>query len=298
MLKARGDGGALASAAVADYVSLVKPRAMSLVVVTALTAMVVAGGALPPAGLTLATLVGGCLVSAGANALNCYWDRDIDALMERTRRRPLPRGRLRPRQALAFGLALTVAGTLALALFANWLAAALALAANLFYVLVYTGWLKRRTPQNVVIGGTAGAIAPLIGWAAAANGLEPAALALAALVLCWTPPHFWALALLAVADYRRAGVPMLPVRRGEQVTKRQILFYAALTSIASLLPVLAGRSGSLYLAAAVPLDLALLGLAALLLRDGGGRWTRRLFKYSVAYLGILCLAMALDVVLF
>ncbi len=270
---------------------------MSLVVVTALAAMVVAGDGLPPASLTLATLIGGCLVSAGANALNCYWDRDIDALMERTRHRPLPRGRLRPRQALRFGLGLTVVGTLSLGLLANWLAAALALAANLFYVLVYTGWLKRRTPQNIVIGGAAGAVAPLIGWAAAVNHLEPAALALAALVLCWTPAHFWSLALLAAEDYRRAGVPMLPVRRGEKATQRQILFYAFLASVASLLPVLAGRAGSLYLGAAVPSDLVLLGLAALLVSKGG-RWMRRLFKYSVAYLGILCLALALDVALF
>ncbi|MHB1004977.1 MAG: heme o synthase [Chloroflexota bacterium] len=282
----------------ADYLSLAKPKAMTLVVITALAAMVVAQAGVPPLGLLLATLLGGSLSSAGANALNCYVDRDIDALMRRTRARPLPAGRLSPGPALVFGLGLSVLGVAMLALGVNAFAAGLAAVANAFYVVVYTGFLKRRTDQNIVIGGLAGATAPLIGYAAVAGRLDATALALAALVLCWTPPHFWSLALLSAADYRRAAVPMLPVVRGPLAAKRQIVVYAVLAGLVALLPALRGPLGAPYLAVAVALGLVFVGLATRLGDGAGDPATRRLFRFSIVYLGTLCLAMVADRLMF
>lgn len=281
----------------ADFVSLAKPKAMALVVITALTGMALASGGIPPWRLVLATLVGGCLVSAGANALNCYLDRDVDALMARTSGRPLPGGRLRPGHGLVFGLALSLLGSWVLLFFVNPLAAMLATGANAFYVLVYTAYLKHRTDQNVVIGGIAGAMAPLIGYAAVANHLDAGALGLAALVFVWTPPHFWSLALLSVEDYRRAGVPMLPVARGVAFTHRQIVVYASLTAVVALSPAVAGSLGFFYLAVAVALGGGLVGLAARLRRDGTRRRAQALFRYSVLYLGLICVALVADLVL-
>ncbi|MHB1131810.1 MAG: heme o synthase [Chloroflexota bacterium] len=276
-----------------DYLSLAKPRALSLVIIAALAGSLLAAGSPSPA-LLAVTLLGGGLAAAGANALNCYCDRDIDALMARTRARPLPAGRLLPGQALAFGLGLTVAGPLVLALGASTLAAALALGANAFYLLVYTQALKRRTPWNVVIGGLAGAMAPLIGWTAAGRELHVLPLWLGVLVLCWTPPHFWSLALLVADEYRAAGVPMWPVARGVAATKRQIVYYAALTVAVSLAPALWGLLGGLYLAAALPLGAGFLLAALRQARDAGLGGTRFAFKYSVFYLALLCLAAVAD----
>ena len=276
-----------------DYLNLAKPRALALVVITALAASALATG-VPSPGLVGVTLLGGVLAAAGANVLNCYLDRDIDALMPRTRLRPLPAGRLSARAALVFGGALSAAGPLVLGLGANWLAAALALAANAFYLVVYTGWLKRATPWNIVIGGSAGSMAPLIGWAASGRDFTYLPFCLGALVLCWTPPHFWSLALLVAEEYRAAGVPMWPVVFGARSAKRQILGYAVLSLLISLLPVAAGLLGAFYLATAIVLGLGLVAAAGLQVRDDGLRWTRFTFRYSTAYLGLICLAMVID----
>lgn len=295
---ASGGAARPALAVMADFASLAKPKAASLVVVTAAAAMFVAAGDPPPPALAAVALLGGTLVAFGANALNCYLDRRIDALMVRTAARPLPAGRLRPSQALAFGVVTAATGFFLLLVFVNALAAALALGANAFYVLVYTGYLKRRTDQNVVIGGAAGAAAPLIGYAAIAGRLDPAAFALAALVLFWTPPHFWSLALLAEGDYRRAQVPMLPVVRGRVATRRQIVIYAALTALAALLPVGLSPLGWPYAVVALPLSAVLLALALRLGDDTDNYRARAFFRYSVVYLALLCLSMVCDLSLF
>ena len=291
-LGAKGEGRG-ARGQLADYLSLAKPRTLGLVVVTALAALALAGQE-PRPGLVAVTLLGGGLAAAGANALNCYLDRDIDALMPRTRGRPLPARRLPPRAALLFGAALSLAGPLVLGLWANWLAAALALAANGYYLVVYTAWLKRATPWSIVVGGAAGAAAPLIGWAASGREFTFLPFCLAALVLCWTPAHFWSLALLVAEEYRAAGVPMWPVAFGERATKRWILGYAALSLLVSLLPAAVGLLGIFYLAAAVVLGAGLVAAAWMQNREAGLRWSRLTFRYSVLYLGLICLAMVVD----
>lgn len=280
------------------YVSLIKPRSLSLVVITALAAILIATPTVPPLSLTLVALLGGGMAAAGANVLNCYFDRDIDAMMARTRGRVLPAGRVEPRRALALGITLTVGAPLVLGFGTNWLAAATALAANLFYIFVYTLWLKRRSPQNVVIGGLAGAASPLIGWLAVSPQLDPLPLLMMAIVYFWTPAHFWALALLTQEDYRRAGVPMLPVARGVAATRRQILVYAILTVAVSLGPSVIESVGALYTMAAIALGLVFIWVSWRVLRDPGEGWTRVLFRFSVFYLGLLCLALVLDRLLF
>ncbi len=281
---------------VADYVALTKPRVISLLLVTTAATMFVADPS-PSLGLLLATLAGGYLAAGGAGAINHYIERDIDARMSRTSRRPLPSGRIEPRAALWFGIAL---GALSFALFAlavNLPAALLAMAGLLGYVFVYTLWLKPRTTQNIVIGGAAGAVPPLVGWAAATGGLDPSAFYLFAIVFYWTPPHFWALALLIKDEYARTGIPMLPVVDGEAETRRQILLYGWLLLAITALPIAGGLFGMIYAVAATVLNLAFLWLCIRLYRRSDRRSAALLFHYSLAYLALLFCAMAIDRVL-
>jgi protoheme IX farnesyltransferase len=276
----------------ADYVTLTKPRVQLLLLLTTVSTMYVAGD--PSLGLVALTCLGGSLSAGGAAAVNHYWDRDIDARMARTATRPVPSGRVAPRAALTFGLVLGVLSFLELALAVNLLAASLALAGFLGYVLVYTIWLKRTTPQNIVIGGAAGAVPPLVGWAAVTGGLDPAALYLFAIVFYWTPPHFWALSLLMKDDYERVGVPMMPVVHGEAETRRQILLYTGLLVVLTLLPVVFGFFGVLYAVAAAGLGGAFLSHALRLHRRADRASALRTYLYSLAYLALLFGAMVAD----
>ena len=277
-----------------DYVTLTKPRIMVLLLVTGAGGMIVGAGGLPSAGLALAALGGLALACGGASALNHVLDSDIDTRMRRTAGRPVAAGRVAPERALEFGLTLSAFSFVVLTSFVNVLAALLALAGNLFYVLVYTRWLKRSTPQNIVIGGAAGAVPPLVGWAAATGNLTVPALFLFLVVFFWTPPHFWALALLIRRDYAEAGVPMLPVVRGERETARAIVRYSVVLVAITLLPVVWRTLGAVYLGAAVALGLAFLWLAFALARETTPARARRLFNYSLAYLALLFVAMAID----
>ena len=283
---------------VAAYVSLTKPRIISLLLVTTLPAMIVANGGMPSYGLVLATLVGGALAAAGANAINCYLDRDIDELMARTRERPLPAGAIEPEQALIFGVTLGIVAFALLATWANALAALLAMAALAFYVLVYTVWLKRSSPQNIVIGGAAGAIPPLVGWAAVTGGLGWSAFLLFAIIFLWTPPHFWALALRYRGDYARAGVPMLPVVAGERETNRQIVLYSFVLVATSLVFAPVAHTGWLYVGSALALGGGFIWLALRQWAWPTSRTARLLFLYSLAYLGLLFVAMGVDGLIF
>ncbi|MDP3768989.1 MAG: heme o synthase, partial [Dehalococcoidia bacterium] len=256
--------------------------------------MIIAEGGMPSLWLVLVTLVGGSLAAAGANTINCYVDRDIDGLMLRTRERALPAGEIEPERALLFGVALGLVAFAVLSVGANVLSAALAMGALGLYVFVYTLWLKRSSPQNIVIGGAAGAMPPLVGWAAVTGGLDWPALILFGIIFLWTPPHFWALALRYRADYARAAVPMLPVVRGEQETQRQILLYSALLVATSLLLVPVAGMGYVYLGATLALGAGFLGLAFRLWRDASPAASRALFTYSLAYLALLFAAMGLD----
>ena len=286
--------GHAAARLAADYVALTKPRIVVLLLLTTLTTMVVAGGGRPGAALTALTMLGGALAAGAANAINCYCDRDIDALMRRTRARPLPAGRIAPRGALAFGVALALAAVLVLGLGVNWLSAVLALAGIVFYVGVYTLWLKRTTPQNIVIGGAAGAIPPLVGWAAVTNQVALPAVVLFAIVFLWTPPHFWALALHRQEEYRAAGVPMLPVVAGPQETVGQMVRYTLALVAATLVLAGLGVLGRLYLVAAVALAVPFVVLVARLARRPTPQHAWTVFEYSVVYLGLLFAAMAVD----
>jgi protoheme IX farnesyltransferase len=277
-----------------DYVTLTKPRIMVLLLITGAGGMIVGAGGLPSAGLALAALGGLALACGGASALNHVLDRDIDTHMKRTARRPVASGRVPPERAVEFGLALSALSYVVLTSFVNVLAALLALAGNLFYVLVYTRWLKRSTPQNIVIGGAAGAVPPLVGWAAATGNLGFTALALFLIVFFWTPPHFWALALLIKRDYAEAGIPMLPVVRGERETARSIVLYSVVLVAVTLLPVLGRTLGLVYLLSALALGLLFLALALALQRQTTPARARRLFSYSLAYLALLFVAMAVD----
>ncbi|MGH8896304.1 MAG: heme o synthase [Egibacteraceae bacterium] len=279
------------------YVGLTKPRIIELLLVTTVPAMVVAQRGLPDLPLVLATLVGGALAAGSANTINSWFERDIDGLMDRTAGRPLVRHAVEPRNAFRFGLVLGVASFVWLAALVNLLSAALALAANLFYVFVYTVGLKRRTAQNIVIGGAAGCVPVLVGWAAVTGRVELPAWALFAIVFAWTPPHFWSLALRYREDYARAGVPMLPVVRGVDETARLILLYSILLVAVSLLFGPVGGMGALYLAAAVVLGGIFIAHAVRLLRDPSAQLAMRLFHYSITYLGLLFTAMAVDAML-
>jgi heme o synthase len=273
-----------------DYLSLLKLRIVLLLDATAVGVMIPAAHGHPKLAAVVAVLVGGTLAAGGAHAINCWFDRDIDAEMTRTRRRPLPSGRIPPWHALAIGIALNVLAFSVLWTGANLLAAGLALAGTLIYVFVYTVWLKRSTPQNIVIGGAAGAIPPLVGWAAATGHLDTTALALFGVIFFWTPPHFWALAQMIKTDYARAHVPMLPAIGGERSAKRQSIVYAALTAVVSVIPFFTGSAGPIYLAGATVLGIGLVGITVLDLQ--GRRWTRRVFRYSLVYVALLFMLFA------
>jgi protoheme IX farnesyltransferase len=278
-----------------DYVSLTKPRIMSLLLLTGLCGMFVGARGLPPIWLVGATMVGLALACGGASALNHVLDRDIDRLMgERTRARPVAAARMPASRALEFGLALSAFSFVLLASAVNLLTATLALVGNLFYVLVYTRWLKRSTPQNIVIGGAAGAVPPLVGWAAATGNLTLPAVWLFLIVFLWTPPHFWALALLLREHYAAARVPMLPVVRGVKATTRRILFYSVVLVALSAAPFAAGTLGVAYVASALALGAVFLWLAFWLNRETTPRRAALLFHYSLVYLALLFVAMALD----
>jgi heme o synthase len=280
-----------------DYLTLTKPRIMVLLLITGAGGLVVGAGGMPSAGLALATLGGLALACGGASALNHVPDRDIDTHMKRTALRPVASGRVPPERALEFGLALSALSYVVLTSFVNVLAALLALVGNLFYVVVYTRWLKRSTPQNIVIGGAAGAVPPLVGYAAATGDLTLTAIALFLIVFFWTPPHFWALALLIKRDYAAAGIPMLPVVRGERETTRSIVVYSLVLVGVTLLPVLGRTLGPVYLVSAGALGLVFVGLALALQRRTTPARARRLFSYSLAYLALLFVAMAIDPIL-
>ena len=280
---------------VRDYVTLTKPRIMSLLLLTGLCGMLIGARGLPPAWLVAAAMVGLALACGGASALNHVLDADIDRLMgKRTRSRPVAAGRVTAAYALEFGLALSALSFVLLASVVNVLTAVLALVGNLFYVLVYTRLLKRSTPQNIVIGGAAGAVPPLVGWAAATGDLTLPALVLFAIVFLWTPPHFWALALLIKRDYAAAGVPMLPVVRGEEETAKQIVLYTVALVAFTLAPALWGQFGIVYLVAAGALGGYFLFLAWRLRRERTPARAALLFHYSLAYLALLFVAMAFD----
>ncbi|HEV2012643.1 MAG TPA: heme o synthase [Candidatus Dormibacteraeota bacterium] len=279
---------------VLDYVSLAKPRIIPLLLITALGGMMMAERGWPSTGLVVLTLLGGALAAAGAGAINCWIDRDLDREMIRTRRRPLPDGRIAPSHALLFGIALGVAAFLVLAFWVNALAATLAISGLLFYVFVYTLWLKRSTVQNIVIGGAAGAVPPVVGWAAVTHRVDLTAVYLFAVIFLWTPPHFWALALRLRGDYARAQIPMLPVVHGEAAARRQIVGYTLVLVALTLAVVLTGVLGPLYLAGAALLGAVFIGLAVLTLLSRRQRWSRLLFDYSIAYLGLLFAVMVAD----
>jgi protoheme IX farnesyltransferase len=278
---------------VSDYVTLTKPKVQSLLLLTTVASMEIAGD--PSAWLVVTTCIGGYLSAGGAGAVNHWFDRDIDARMKRTATRPIPAGRVAPAAALTFGIALAALSFVWLSATVNVLAAALALGGFLGYVFVYTVWLKRRTPQNIVIGGAAGAVPPLVGWAAVTGGLDLTALYLFAIIFFWTPPHFWALSLLMKDDYARVGVPMLPVVRGEDETRRQILLYTVLLFVLSFLPACAGLFGPLYHVFAWLLNLVFIGLAVVLYRRADRRSALRMYLFSLAYLAALFAVMVIDV---
>jgi heme o synthase len=277
-----------------DYLALTKPRIIVLLLITTVTTMFVADPSGPSLATILWTMLGGYLAAGGAGAINHFVDRDRDARMARTCDRPLVTGRIDPRHGLAFGIALAIASILLLALAVDPLAAALALSGLLGYVFVYTLWLKPLTPQNIVIGGAAGAVPPLVGWAAATGGLTVDALYPFAIVFLWTPPHFWALALLVKDDYERTGVPMLPVARGDAATRRQILVYSIALVAFTALPYVTGLFGWPYLVAALVFGGGFVGLAADLARRPSRAAAVRLHLASLAYLALLFAAMAAD----
>jgi heme o synthase len=282
-----------AGAGVADYVEILKPRVMSLVVFTGLVGLSVAPQHIHPVLSAVAVL---CIaVGAGsAGAINMWYDRDIDALMRRTAQRPLPTGRMTPGEALGFGAVLGGGAVVVMGLALNWVAAALLALTIGFYVFVYTIWLKRRTPQNIVIGGAAGAFPPIIGWAAATGEIGWGAIALFAIIFFWTPPHFWALSLYQTDDYAAAGVPMLPVVSGPRETKRQILLYTLVLWPATVAPWLLGIAGGLYAAGAILLSAVFTGMAIHVYRDDGDRSARRMFAFSLLYLFLIFSLLLMD----
>ena len=276
------------------YVMLTKPRIILLLLVTTVPAMILARRSMPSVWLIVTTLLGGTLSAGGANAINQYLDRDIDEIMRRTRRRPLPSGVIEPQAALVFGVTLGAAAFVWLTFLVNLLSAALAIAAMAFYVFVYTMWLKRWSPQNIVIGGAAGAMPALVGWAAVTGRVGLPAVVLFAIVFLWTPPHFWALALRYERDYAAAGVPMLPVVAGTRATTRQIVGYTVVLVIVSLVLYPLGRMGLIYLSAAVVLGGLFIGGGIRLHRSPTPARRIALFRFSIVYLALLFGAVALD----
>ena len=276
-----------------DLVMLTKPRIISLLLVTTIAPMFVAGS--PDFVLVLLVFVGGYLMAGGANAVNMYMDRDIDDRMARTRLRPIPSGRMSGVSVLAFGVALATAATFLFAYFVNVASAALALAGFYFYIFVYTRWLKRTTPQNIVIGGAAGAFPPLVGWAAVTGGIDLVAVYLFLIIFYWTPPHFWALALLKQRDYSKAGVPMAPLVWGERETMSQMLWYTLILIALTVMPFTFGAFGIIYLVSSLMLGAIL--LFGILRMRMASDWTARawwVYKYSLLYLALLFVAMAID----
>jgi protoheme IX farnesyltransferase len=282
---------------VGAYINLMKPHVTVLLLGTTLASMVVAAGGFPDVWLVVATLLGGAMAAGSANAINCYWDRDIDQVMTRTRGRSLPAERLSDSQALIFGLGLGFASFIIFFRFVNPLSAALSTSAIVFYVVVYTMWLKRTTPQNIVIGGAAGAVPVLVGWAAVTNSISLTSIWMFLIVFLWTPPHFWSLSLLLKKDYARANIPMLPVVAGERETYRQIVLYTLLLVAASLMLFGIGAMGYLYLAAAVAFGLGLLALGLLLARFKTLKYARLMFWFSNYYLALIFAVMVVDRVL-
>lgn len=279
-----------------DYAILLKPRVMSLVVFTAMVGLILAPGEPSPAIAVIAVL---CIAlgAGAAGAINMWYDRDIDRVMARTMNRPLPAGRMQPVEALTFGVALSIASVAIMALFVNAVAAGLLALTIVYYVVVYTIWLKRRTPQNIVIGGAAGAFPPAIGWAASSGEIGLGAIALFAIIFLWTPPHSWALALFRKSDYDRAGVPMLPVVAGERSTRRHILAYTCVLVPATLLPYVIGLSGLFYAAAALVLGGWLLFHAVRVWRDNETQSARAMFFFTILYLFLIFVALLADRVL-
>ena len=288
-----GAGRLRARRLLADYFDLTKPKVQTLLLFTTIMSMEIAGD--PPVSKVALTCLGGYLSAGGAGAINHYWDRDIDAKMRRTANRPIPAGRISPAAALRFGFALAGLSFLLLSLTVNLLAACLALGGFVGYVGVYTIWLKRRTPHNIVIGGAAGAMPPLVGWAATRGSLSWTAVYLFAIVFYWTPPHFWSLSLLMKDEYAEVGVPMLPVVRGEGETRRQILLYTLLLYAVTQLPFCAGEFGGIYLVASIVLGLMFVAGAVVLYRRADRRTALRLYLFSMAYLALLFGAMVADV---
>ncbi|MDX2160685.1 MAG: heme o synthase [bacterium] len=285
---------ASAGALFRSYLELTKLRIVLLLVFTTVTAMIIAADGSPPITILLPTILGGAFAAAGASAINQYIDRDMDAKMTRTSRRPIPSGRIPPENALVFGLVLVTWSVAVLAAFVNWLAALLALIGAIYYVLIYTVLLKRNTVVNILIGGGAGAMPVLVGWAAVTGTISFEPLILFAIVFYWTPPHSWALALLVNTDYARANVPMMPVARGETVTRQQILLYSIQLVLITILPFLFGTLGAIYLLAAVVLGFGLVRSALMLIEKKDGAAARSTYKYSTAYLAFLFLAMIFD----
>ncbi|HEY7968119.1 MAG TPA: heme o synthase [Solirubrobacteraceae bacterium] len=279
-------------AVIADYVTLTKPKVQSLLLLTTVTTMYVAGA--PSPARVLLTCIGGYLSAGGAGAINHYWDRDIDAQMERTADRPIPSGRVSGRAALIFGFTLAALSVLVLATTVNVLAAGLSLCGFVGYVGVYTIWLKRRTPQNIVIGGAAGAVPPLVGWAATTGRVGGTAILLFAIVFYWTPPHFWALSLLMKDEYAKVSIPMMPVARGEPETRRQILIYSILLYAVTQLPFCAGGLGTIYLGASMTLGVVFVYGAVRLYRRADRRSALTLYLFSLAYLALLFVSMVVD----
>jgi protoheme IX farnesyltransferase len=282
-----------AGARVSDYAALLKPRVMSLVVFTGFVGLHLAPGHLHPVLAAVAVL---CIAGgAGASgAINMWYDRDIDALMSRTKNRPIPAGRMAPGDALGFGCFLAGTSVVLMGLAVNWVAAALLALTIGFYVFVYTIWLKRRTPQNIVIGGAAGALPPIVGWAAATGDVAPAAVALFALIFFWTPPHFWALALYRAGDYAKAGVPMLPVVAGARATKRQMLLYTLVLWPCALAPYLLGVAGAVYAGAALALSAVFTAFAVKVWLDPTHRSAKQMFGFSILYLFLLFALLLID----
>ena len=291
--EAVGADAPAAGARVADFIELLKPRVMSLVVFSGFAGLMVAPGNLHPVLAAVAVL---CIaVGAGASgAINMWYDRDIDAVMHRTRHRPIPTGRVDAEEAVSFGIVLAIGSVTLMALAVNWLAAGLLAFTIAFYVVVYTMWLKRRTPQNIVIGGAAGALPPMIGWAAVTGEISLASIALFLLIFMWTPPHFWALALYRAGDYAKAGVPMLPVVAGARATKKQMLVYTVLLLPLALAPWALGLVGAIYAMAALILGLLFIVAAVRVWFDDGERAARQMFAFSILYLFLLFTLLVVD----
>lgn len=276
------------------YLELTKLRIVLLLIFTTVTAMVIAANGIPDLGILIPTIIGGAFAAAGASAINQYLDRDMDAMMARTSRRPIPSGRVMPVNALLFGLGLLAWSVLVLGIWVNWLAALLAFIGGIYYVILYTMILKRNTVVNILIGGGAGAFPVLVGWAAVTGTLSFEAFILFAIVFYWTPPHSWALALLVNKDYTLANVPMMPVARGEEATRTQILYYSIQLLIITLLPAPFKMLGIIYLAAAVLLGIGMIRNSLLLIKKADGAAARSMYKFTTAYLAFLFLAMMID----